>query len=94
MLDLILLLTTSGMWPFVFFTVDPLRLPVGLLTDMEFVGGAIVRRDCTMGGATTAAASRYATFWGLVPALHNSRRDWPCLDLAWRFSALSGALSP
>ncbi|MBN9657240.1 MAG: MgtC/SapB family protein [Acidobacteria bacterium] len=66
MLEVNLLLSTGGKGPGSFVTVDPMRLPLGLLTGMGFIGGgAIVRRERMIVGVTTAATLWYVTVLGL-----------------------------
>lgn len=66
MLEVNLLLTTGGKGSGSFVNVDPMRLPLGLLTGMGFIGGgAIVRRERMIVGVTTAATLWYVTVLGL-----------------------------
>jgi putative Mg2+ transporter-C (MgtC) family protein len=61
-----LLLATSGKTPDLFATFDVLRLPLGILTGMGFIGGgAILRRGELVVGVTTAATLWFATVIGL-----------------------------
>src|ERR1700683_830561 len=51
-----LLLDTTGKAGDSFITLDLMRLPLGILTGMGFIGGgAILRRDSLVVGVTTAA---------------------------------------
>src|SRR5437763_591188 len=51
-----LLLDTNGKGPTSFAIMDPMRLPLGLLTGMGFIGGgAILRHGRSIEGITTAA---------------------------------------
>src|SRR5271157_2063069 len=51
-----LLLATAGKAPDSFVTIDVMRIPLGILSGMGFIGGgAIVRRDNLVLGVTTAA---------------------------------------
>src|SRR5687767_6025060 len=51
-----LLLVTSGRATDSFIVVDPMRLPLGILTGMGFIGaGAILRKGEMVQGVTTAA---------------------------------------
>jgi putative Mg2+ transporter-C (MgtC) family protein len=61
-----LLLATSGKTGESFSTMDVMRLPLGILTGMGFIGaGAIVRRDDLILGVTTAATMWFVTVMGL-----------------------------
>jgi putative Mg2+ transporter-C (MgtC) family protein len=61
-----LLLSTTGRHPDAFATMDPMRLPLGILTGMGFIGaGAILRRKDLIVGITTAAALWFVTVMGL-----------------------------
>jgi putative Mg2+ transporter-C (MgtC) family protein len=60
------LLVTSGKTPESFATMDPMRLPLGILTGMGFIGaGAILRRGEMIAGVTTAATLWIVTVIGL-----------------------------
>jgi putative Mg2+ transporter-C (MgtC) family protein len=60
------LLGTAGKSPDSFVTLDLMRLPLGILTGMGFIGGgAIVRRDNLVLGVTTAASLWFVTVIGL-----------------------------
>jgi putative Mg2+ transporter-C (MgtC) family protein len=61
-----LLLPTTGKTPEAFATMDPMRLPLGILSGMGFIGaGAIIRRDTLVRGVTTAATLWFVTVMGL-----------------------------
>src|ERR1700684_406534 len=61
-----LLLVTIGKTPDSFVTLDLMRLPLGILTGMGFIGGgAILRRDNLVVGVTTAATLWFVTVIGL-----------------------------
>jgi putative Mg2+ transporter-C (MgtC) family protein len=61
-----LLLVTDGKTSTSFSVLDLMRLPLGILTGMGFIGaGAIVRHDETVSGVTTAALLWLATVVGL-----------------------------
>jgi putative Mg2+ transporter-C (MgtC) family protein len=61
-----LLLPMSGRPIDSFVTKDLMRLPLGILTDVGFIGGgAILRRDNIISGVTTAATPWYVTVIGL-----------------------------
>jgi putative Mg2+ transporter-C (MgtC) family protein len=61
-----LLLATHGKTSDSFATLDPMRLPLGILTGMGFLGGgAILRRGEMVAGVTTAATLWLATVIGL-----------------------------
>jgi putative Mg2+ transporter-C (MgtC) family protein len=61
-----LLLVTTGKTGDSFVTLDLMRLPLGILTGMGFIGGgAILRRDGFVLGVTTAATLWFVTMVGL-----------------------------
>src|SRR6185437_9660623 len=61
-----LLLLTTGKTPDSFVTIDLMRLPLGILTGMGFIGGgAILRRGQMIRGVTTAATLWLVTVIGL-----------------------------
>jgi putative Mg2+ transporter-C (MgtC) family protein len=61
-----LLLSTRGRSPDSFVDMDVMRLPLGILTGMGFIGGgAILRRDGFVLGVTTAATLWFVTVIGL-----------------------------
>jgi len=61
-----LLLATIGKTANWFVTLDLMRLPLGILTGMGFIGGgAILRRDSLVLGVTTAATLWFVTVIGL-----------------------------
>src|SRR5580704_2974978 len=61
-----LLLVTIGKTADSFVTLDLMRLPLGILTGMGFIGGgAILRRDSMVLGVTTAATLWFVTVMGL-----------------------------
>jgi len=61
-----LLLVTIGKTANSFVTLDLMRLPLGILTGMGFIGGgAILRRDNLVFGVTTAATLWFVTVIGL-----------------------------
>jgi putative Mg2+ transporter-C (MgtC) family protein len=61
-----LLLVTVGKAADSFVTLDLMRLPLGILTGMGFIGGgAILRRDSLVLGVTTAATLWFVTVIGL-----------------------------
>jgi len=61
-----LLLVTTGKTADSFVTLDMMRLPLGILTGMGFIGGgAILRRDNFVIGVTTAATLWFVTVIGL-----------------------------
>lgn len=60
-----LMLTTSGRAPDSFVTMDVMRLPLGILTGMGFIGaGAILHRGNVVSGVTTAATLWFTTLMG------------------------------
>jgi putative Mg2+ transporter-C (MgtC) family protein len=61
-----LLLSTSGKTPDAFAQIDVMRLPLGVLTGVGFIGGgAIFRRGDLVTGVTTAATLWMVTIIGL-----------------------------
>src|SRR5580658_592160 len=61
-----LLLATTGKTSDSFITLDLMRLPLGILTGMGFIGaGAVLRRDRLVFGVTTAATIWFRTVIGL-----------------------------
>src|ERR1700728_2417613 len=61
-----LLLGTTGKASDSFVVLDLMRLPLGILTGMGFIGGgAILRRDGLVLGVTTAATLWFVTVIGL-----------------------------
>jgi putative Mg2+ transporter-C (MgtC) family protein len=61
-----LLINTVGKKPDSFVVMDLMRLPLGILSGMGFIGaGAIVRRDNIVLGVTTAATLWFVTVIGL-----------------------------
>jgi putative Mg2+ transporter-C (MgtC) family protein len=61
-----LLLSLAGKVPDSFATMDPMRLPLGILTGVGFLGGgAILKKDGAITGVTTAATLWIATVIGL-----------------------------
>lgn len=66
MIQVNLLLPTAGRSPDSFVMNDLMRLPLGILTGVGFIGGgAIIRRDNIIVGVTTAATLWYVTVIGL-----------------------------
>jgi putative Mg2+ transporter-C (MgtC) family protein len=66
MLQVNLLLPVAGKNPASFAVLDLMRLPLGILSGMGFIGaGAIVRRGSLVHGLTTAATLWFATVLGL-----------------------------
>ncbi len=66
MIQMNLLLPTAGRSPNSFIMNDLMRLPLGILTGVGFIGGgAILRRDNIVVGVTTAATLWYVTVIGL-----------------------------
>jgi putative Mg2+ transporter-C (MgtC) family protein len=61
-----LLMNTVGKTPDSFISLDLMRLPLGILSGMGFIGaGAIMRRDDLVLGVTTAATLWFTTVVGL-----------------------------
>lgn len=66
MIQMNLLLTVQGKPPTSFVVMDVMRLPLGILSGMGFIGaGAILRKDNLVLGVTTAATLWYVTVMGL-----------------------------
>ncbi len=66
MVQVNLLLSTGGKLDDSFGTLDLMRLPLGILTGMGFIGaGAIVRQGDTVRGVTTASTLWFVTVVGL-----------------------------
>ncbi|MFA7305271.1 MAG: MgtC/SapB family protein [Hyphomicrobium sp.] len=60
------MLEVGGKTPVSFATMDPMRLPLGILTGMGFIGGgAILKHGNTISGVTTAATLWAVTVVGL-----------------------------
>jgi putative Mg2+ transporter-C (MgtC) family protein len=67
MLQANLLMNTTGKASSSFITLDPMRLPLGILSGIGFIGaGAILRKDGLVHGLTTAATIWYVTVLGLL----------------------------
>jgi putative Mg2+ transporter-C (MgtC) family protein len=61
-----LLLSTEGRSPGSFVAVDVMRLPLGILSGMGFIGGGVIlKRENVVLGVTTAATLWYVTVMGL-----------------------------
>jgi len=66
MIEVNLLLGTGGKLGDSFVVMDPMRLPLGILTGMGFIGaGAILQRGKSISGVTTAATLWLVTVIGL-----------------------------
>jgi putative Mg2+ transporter-C (MgtC) family protein len=66
MIQMNLLLPSSGKTPSSFSVMDVMRLPLGILTGVGFIGaGAILRKGNMVLGVTTAATLWFATVVGL-----------------------------
>jgi putative Mg2+ transporter-C (MgtC) family protein len=66
MIQVNLLMPTAGRSPDSFVTNDLMRLPLGILTGVGFIGGGVIlRRDNIVVGVTTAATLWYVTVIGL-----------------------------
>lgn len=67
MIEVNLLLTTIGKTPESFSQIDPMRLPLGILSGVGFIGGgAILKRGRNLVGVTTAATLWFVTTIGLL----------------------------
>ena len=61
-----LLLATAGKAADSFVSIDIMRLPLGILSGMGFIGGGVIlKRDNLVLGVTTAATLWYVTVMGL-----------------------------
>src|SRR6202044_587826 len=61
-----LLMNTAGKTPDSFVVLDLMRLPLGILSGVGFIGaGAILRRENLVLGVTTAATLWFVTVMGL-----------------------------
>jgi putative Mg2+ transporter-C (MgtC) family protein len=91
-----LLLATKGRPTDSFIMLDLMRLPLGILTGMGFIGGgAILRRDGFVLGVTTAATLWFVTVIGLCFGggslrLESRRLRWDC----WCSPACAGSTTP
>jgi putative Mg2+ transporter-C (MgtC) family protein len=66
MIEANLLLSTTGKNSLSFVQIDPMRLPLGILSGIGFIGGgAILRRGDRVLGVTTAATMWFVTVMGL-----------------------------
>jgi putative Mg2+ transporter-C (MgtC) family protein len=67
MLQVNLLLNVAGKVPSSFVVMDLMRLPLGILSGIGFIGaGVIVKRGPTVNGLTTAATIWFVTVLGLL----------------------------
>lgn len=67
MLQANLLMNTAGKAPDSFIQLDLMRLPLGILSGIGFIGaGAILRKDGLVHGVTTAATIWFVTVLGLL----------------------------
>jgi putative Mg2+ transporter-C (MgtC) family protein len=84
-----LLLPLSGKASDSFAVMDLMRLPLGILSGMGFIGaGAILRRDDFVVGVTTAAAMWFVTVLGLC--FGGGQISLGLIGLALGFIVLSG----
>jgi len=61
------LMNTTGKTPDSFIMLDLMRLPLGILSGIGFIGaGAILRKDGLVHGVTTAATMWFVTVLGLI----------------------------
>lgn len=64
--DILIVRVLSGKVPGSFAVLDLMRLPLGILTGMGFIGaGAVFRKDGLVSGVTTAAMLWFVTIIGL-----------------------------
>ncbi|MES2220731.1 MAG: MgtC/SapB family protein [Acidobacteriota bacterium] len=67
MLQVNLLLPLAGKLPSSFIVMDLMRLPLGILSGIGFIGaGVIIKRDKHVNGVTTAATIWFVTVLGLL----------------------------
>ena len=67
MLQVNLLLPLAGKLPSSFVVMDLMRLPLGILSGIGFIGaGVIIKRDTHVNGVTTAATIWFVTVLGLL----------------------------
>ncbi|MFZ0589940.1 MAG: MgtC/SapB family protein [Bryobacteraceae bacterium] len=67
MLQVNLLLPVAGKSPSSFVVMDLMRLPLGILSGIGFIGaGVIIKRDANVSGVTTAATIWLVTVLGLL----------------------------
>lgn len=67
MLQVNLLLSLAGKLPSSFIVMDLMRLPLGILSGIGFIGaGVIIKRDTHVNGVTTAATIWFVTVLGLL----------------------------
>jgi putative Mg2+ transporter-C (MgtC) family protein len=84
-----LFLHMTGKPPDSFVTIDPMRMPLGILTGMGFIGGgAILRRGPMVSGVTTAATLWMVTIIGLC--FGGGQLALGSVALALCYAALSG----
>ncbi len=87
-----ILLTLDGKQPGFFAVMDLMRLPLGILTGVGFIGGgAILKKGGSITGVTTAATLWIATVIGLL-SWRRAARTWDRLDGARAVHALGNAL--
>jgi len=87
MVSVNLFLATAGKPSDSFVVLDLMRLPLGILTGMGFIGGgAILRRDGLVVGVTTAATLWFVTVMGFASEVVSL--VWESLHslLGWVFS--------
>jgi putative Mg2+ transporter-C (MgtC) family protein len=79
MIQVNLLLPIAGKSPDSFAVLDLMRLPLGILSGMGFIGaGAIVRTGSLVRGLTTAATYGLSRSWDCASAGVNSLWGWQC----------------
>ncbi len=72
-----LLLTVRGKALDSYIVMDLMRLPLGILSGMGFIGGgAILRRDNMVLGVTTAATLWFVTVMGLAFLRRRTIEPW------------------
>ncbi len=83
MIQVNILLPLAGKPDGSFVVMDLLRLPLGILSGIEFIGaGAIVRRDNLVQGVTTAATLWFVTVMACLSAAGSS--GWASPPWRWR----------
>lgn len=84
-----ILLAETGRTPSSFSSMDVMRLPLGVLTGVGFIGGgAILRRGDVLSGVTTAATLWIATMIGLCMGI--GQISLGCLTTALALATLWG----
>src|SRR5437764_145947 len=84
MIQVNLLLGVEGKISSSFIVMDPMRLPLGVLSGMGFIGaGSILRRDNVVVGVTTAATLWFVTVVGLCLGAGHIGLGMASVALGW-----------